>query len=161
MTGMTKKQKIVTWCIIAMLFLVIAWLFIGMRVASVDGKCLDWLETHKALFRDDDYRAYYGLIEYDLLSDEYKALFTKEEYEGVSTDDEFYELITKVNSISPKVRKSDIFITGWRNYLSANLYTSHGTYRIDYDIWMRPNYLTGSYKISKWDVTVNELDKEE
>ena len=92
---------------------------------------------------------------------EYKALFTKEEYEGVSTDDEFYELITKVNSISPKVRKSDIFITGWRNYLSANLYTSHGTYRIDYGIWMRPNYLTGSYKISKWDVTVNELDKEE
>lgn len=156
MKKITIKRIII--CIVSIIVIFIIGYSYVKSIIAGEEKCFNWLQDNKTLTTNGIVTT--PLITYELLSNDYKSLFSEEEFNNVSTGEEIYDLYTKVNSIKNvvKLKKSDLCITGWKNYLSGELHTEHGNYHVDYNIWFRIRPFTSDIEIIKWTIDMQELD---
>lgn len=154
-----KISKIITVIILGVLIYIIGYSYIESILVGEE-KCLQWLHNHKCLTVDGVVTM--PMIEYELLSSNYKSLFTEDEYNNISTTDDIYNLFIKVNTIKDeiKLKKDDLYITGWRNDLSGELHTKYGNYYVEYNIWFRVQPFTSDIKIVKWTIDMKELHED-
>ena len=152
------KVKFLSLAII-LLASIITFLAYTNSISTGDKKCFNWLREHECFpdYPNDEITT--AFVEYDILSDDYKAVFSADELKHASSGDELYNIYAKANMVSKSVqtKKDDLCITDEKNSLEGKLYTTHGDYYVKYNIWLRVQPFTSNIRIVKWTIDMNEL----
>lgn len=120
--------------------------------------CLLWIGKNKALIDYDDINSFLP-IKYEMLSSDYKKLFSKDEFDNANNGTDIYNIYLKINSVASQVntKNGDISTDGYKNYLNGILYANGTKYKIRYHIILRAKHLSFEPEIIKWCIDIEEL----
>lgn len=143
---------VVLLCILSLIAYCIAYVLVG------EANCLSWIDYNKTLNTSDNITTLLP-IRYDMLSSDYKKLFSKDEFESADNGNDVYNIYLKVNSLSSQVslKNGDIATDGYKNHLNGILYANGTVYEIKYHIFLRAKHLSFEPEIVKWYITIDEL----
>lgn len=140
-------------CVLSLIAYCVAYVLVG------EEKCLSWIDYNKTLIASDNITTLLP-IKYDMLSSDYKKLFSKEEFESADSGEDIYNIYLKVNSLSSQValKNGDIATDGYKNHLNGILQANGTTYGIDYHIFLRARHLSFEPEIVKWYIDIEEIE---
>lgn len=125
-----------------------------------DNKCLSWIAYNNTLYTFENITTLLP-IKYDMLSSDYKQLFSKEEFDNVNNGNDIYNIYLKINSLSSQVslQEGDIATDGYKNHLNGILRANGDVYEIKYHIFLRAKHLSFEPEIVKWYIDIEEVDE--
>jgi hypothetical protein len=119
---------------------------------------LEWIDKNKEIANSDNIISFFP-VDYEMLSPDYKRLFSEEEFNNISAGEDIYETFLKINSLSPLLidTEGDISTDGWKNHLYGTLHANNKSYQIQYHILLRAKHFSFKPEIVLWTIDINEL----
>lgn len=160
---MSKTQKTYTLIAASCIILFIGLTFVVYCYCYIligEENCLLWIDENKSLDNCDDITSLRP-IKYEMLSSDYKKLFSKDEFDNATNGIDIYNIYLKINSIASQVntKSGDISTDGYKNYLNGIVFSNGTKYKIEYHIILRAKHLSFEPEIVKWTVDIKEVSQ--
>ncbi len=155
------RGKKIKFIVISCVALLISSVLVGYCYCYIligEKNCLSWIDENKALITYDNITTLLP-IKYEMLSSDYKELFSKEEFNNANNEADIYNIYLKINSIGSQVntKNGDIATDGYKNYLNGILHANGTKYKIQYHIFLRAKHLSFEPEITKWIIDIEEV----